>query len=125
MGRRASAALSGQTCISSAAAHDLRPTRREHRSMPISLSSAGSRRNKPGTGMRTSEWLIAQIEMMMLREKEEWNIDLHEGTVNQRARQMRLGGGGGNGNGNRRGLHGKAAAAEAAARLGKSTDAMK
>eukprot|EP00959_Pyramimonas_sp_CCMP1952_P153532 3212317-Pyramimonas_sp.AAC.1 len=33
---------------------------------------------KPGTGMRTYEWLITQIEMMMLREKEEWNIDLHE-----------------------------------------------
>eukprot|EP00959_Pyramimonas_sp_CCMP1952_P025392 532580-Pyramimonas_sp.AAC.1 len=27
--------------------------------------------DKPGTGMRTYEWLIAQIEMMMLREKEQ------------------------------------------------------
>eukprot|EP00959_Pyramimonas_sp_CCMP1952_P161166 3370305-Pyramimonas_sp.AAC.1 len=62
---------------------------------------------------------------MMLREKEAWSISMHEGTLNQRARQTRLGGGGGNGKGNRRGLDGKAAAAEVAARLGKSTDAMK
>eukprot|EP00959_Pyramimonas_sp_CCMP1952_P380099 7962915-Pyramimonas_sp.AAC.1 len=60
----------------------------------------------------------------MLREKKEWNISLHEGTVNQRARQARLGGGGGNGDDNRRGLNGKGAAAEVAARLGKSTDVM-
>eukprot|EP00959_Pyramimonas_sp_CCMP1952_P149488 3128076-Pyramimonas_sp.AAC.1 len=50
---------------------------------------------------------------------------MHEGALNQRARQARLGGGGGNGNGNRRGPNGKAAAAEVAARLGKSTDIMK
>eukprot|EP00959_Pyramimonas_sp_CCMP1952_P011348 238265-Pyramimonas_sp.AAC.1 len=68
--------------------------------------------DKPGEGVKTYEWLITQIEWMMLREKEEWNINLHEGTLNQRARQTRLGGGGGNGNDNRRGLNGKAAAAE-------------
>eukprot|EP00959_Pyramimonas_sp_CCMP1952_P163048 3408378-Pyramimonas_sp.AAC.1 len=62
---------------------------------------------------------------MMLREKEEWNISMHEGTLNQRARQTRLGGGGGNGNDNRRGANGKNAAAEVAARLGKPTDVMK
>eukprot|EP00959_Pyramimonas_sp_CCMP1952_P413283 8660194-Pyramimonas_sp.AAC.1 len=60
----------------------------------------------------------------MLREKEEWNISMHEGILNQRARQTRLGRGGGNGNDNRRGTNGKAAAAEVAARLGKSTDVM-
>eukprot|EP00959_Pyramimonas_sp_CCMP1952_P127274 2662126-Pyramimonas_sp.AAC.1 len=101
--------MNGQMCISSSTAYDLRPMKCELRSMPTSLSNAGSPRRK---GMRTYEWLRAQVEMMMLREKEEWNIDLHEGTLNQRARQMRLGGGGGNGNENRRGLNGKAAAAE-------------
>eukprot|EP00959_Pyramimonas_sp_CCMP1952_P383822 8043814-Pyramimonas_sp.AAC.1 len=68
--------------------------------------------DKPGTGMTTYEWLITQIEWMMLCEKEEWSINSHEGTLNQRARQTRLGGGGGNGDDNRRGLNGKAAAAE-------------
>eukprot|EP00959_Pyramimonas_sp_CCMP1952_P164480 3438704-Pyramimonas_sp.AAC.1 len=47
------------------------------------------------------------------------------GTLNQRARQQRWGGGGGNGNENRRGLNGKAAAAEVTARLGKSADVLK
>eukprot|EP00959_Pyramimonas_sp_CCMP1952_P430805 9022211-Pyramimonas_sp.AAC.1 len=68
--------------------------------------------DKPGAGMETYEWLITQIDWMILREREEWNINLREGPLNQRARQTRLGGGGGNGNDNRRGLNGKAAAAE-------------
>eukprot|EP00959_Pyramimonas_sp_CCMP1952_P138834 2905980-Pyramimonas_sp.AAC.1 len=50
---------------------------------------------------------------------------MHEGTLNQRARQARLGGGGGNGNDNRRNASSKAAPAEVAARLGKPTDVMK
>eukprot|EP00959_Pyramimonas_sp_CCMP1952_P097863 2045382-Pyramimonas_sp.AAC.1 len=65
---------------------------------------------------------MEQIEGMMLRDKEEWNISVHESTLNQRARQARLGGGGGNDN--RRNAGGKAAPAEVAARLGKPTDVM-
>eukprot|EP00959_Pyramimonas_sp_CCMP1952_P408303 8557276-Pyramimonas_sp.AAC.1 len=62
---------------------------------------------------------------MMLRDKEEWNISVHESTFNQRARQARLGGGGSNGYDNRRNANGKAAPAEVAARLGKPADVMK
>eukprot|EP00959_Pyramimonas_sp_CCMP1952_P248707 5198838-Pyramimonas_sp.AAC.1 len=50
---------------------------------------------------------------------------MHESTLNQRARQARLGGGGGNGYDNRRNANGKAAPAEVAARLGEPTDVMK
>eukprot|EP00959_Pyramimonas_sp_CCMP1952_P066731 1393143-Pyramimonas_sp.AAC.1 len=60
---------------------------------------------------------------MMLREREEWNISVHEGTLNQRARQAGFGGGGGNGN--RRNAGSEAALAEMAAELGKSSDVMK
>eukprot|EP00959_Pyramimonas_sp_CCMP1952_P194420 4065273-Pyramimonas_sp.AAC.1 len=63
-----------------------------------------------GHGVKSYEWLMEQIEDMMLREKEEWNISVREGTLNQRARQARLGGGGGNDN--RRNAGGKAAPAE-------------
>eukprot|EP00959_Pyramimonas_sp_CCMP1952_P059487 1242474-Pyramimonas_sp.AAC.1 len=59
----------------------------------------------------------------MLREKDEWNISVHEGTLNQRARQARFGGGGGNDN--RKNAGSKAAPAEIAAKLGKPSDAMK
>ena len=45
--------------------------------------------------MRTYDWLLFQIEQLMLREKEEHNIDKHESTLNQRARLLRQGGGGG------------------------------
>eukprot|EP00959_Pyramimonas_sp_CCMP1952_P170484 3562710-Pyramimonas_sp.AAC.1 len=55
----------------------------------------------------------------MLRDKEEWNINVHESTLNQRARQAGLGGGGNNKNDNRRNASGKAAPAEVTARLGK------
>eukprot|EP00959_Pyramimonas_sp_CCMP1952_P216581 4529991-Pyramimonas_sp.AAC.1 len=65
---------------------------------------------------------MSQIEGMMLRDKEELNIRMHESTLNQRARQARLGGGGGNGYDNRRNANGKAAPAEVAARLGEPTD---
>eukprot|EP00959_Pyramimonas_sp_CCMP1952_P338366 7086158-Pyramimonas_sp.AAC.1 len=34
--------------------------------------------DKLGEGMKTCEWLISQLEWMMLREKEEWNISMHE-----------------------------------------------
>ena len=44
-----------------------------------------------------------QIEKLMLREKEEHNIEQHESTLNQRARLLRQGGGGGDGGGGRRG----------------------
>eukprot|EP00959_Pyramimonas_sp_CCMP1952_P233951 4888903-Pyramimonas_sp.AAC.2 len=63
-----------------------------------------------GHGVKTHELLMEQIEGMMLRDKEEWNISVHESTLNQRARQARLGGGGGNDN--RRNAGGKAAPAE-------------
>ena len=39
-----------------------------------------------GTGMKTYEWLIGQIERLMLMEKEEFNIGRHESTLNQRGR---------------------------------------
>eukprot|EP00959_Pyramimonas_sp_CCMP1952_P043619 911817-Pyramimonas_sp.AAC.1 len=48
-------------------------------------------RGKLGSGVRSYEWLMPQIEAMMLRDKEDWNISMHEGTLNQRARQARLG----------------------------------
>eukprot|EP00959_Pyramimonas_sp_CCMP1952_P115216 2408453-Pyramimonas_sp.AAC.1 len=76
-----------------------------------------------GHGVKSYEWLMEQIEEMMLREKEEWNISVHEGTLNLRARQTRLGGGGGNDN--QRNAGGKAAPAEVAAKLGRSTDVLK
>eukprot|EP00959_Pyramimonas_sp_CCMP1952_P333685 6988212-Pyramimonas_sp.AAC.1 len=60
---------------------------------------------------------------MMLRGKEEWNISVHEGTLNQHARQTRFGGGGGNDN--RMNAGSEAAPAEMAAMLGKSSDVMK
>eukprot|EP00959_Pyramimonas_sp_CCMP1952_P149148 3120435-Pyramimonas_sp.AAC.1 len=66
---------------------------------------------------------MEQIEGMMLRDKEEWNISVHGSTLKQRARQARLGGGGGNDNRNHAG--GKAAPAEVAAKLGDPTDVMK
>eukprot|EP00959_Pyramimonas_sp_CCMP1952_P123622 2584371-Pyramimonas_sp.AAC.1 len=48
-------------------------------------------RDKLGEGVRSYKWLISQIEAMLLRDKEEWNISMREGTLNQRARQARLG----------------------------------
>eukprot|EP00959_Pyramimonas_sp_CCMP1952_P078390 1638597-Pyramimonas_sp.AAC.1 len=76
-----------------------------------------------GHGVTTYEWLVGQIEEMMLRETEEWNISAHEGTLIQRARQARFDGGGGNDN--RRNAGSKPAPAEIAAKLGKSSDVMK
>eukprot|EP00959_Pyramimonas_sp_CCMP1952_P215146 4501909-Pyramimonas_sp.AAC.1 len=76
-----------------------------------------------GHGVKTYEWLMGQIEGMMLRDKEEWNIRVHESTLDQRARQARLGGRGGNDN--RRNAGGKVARVEVAAKLGKPTDVMK
>eukprot|EP00959_Pyramimonas_sp_CCMP1952_P063395 1324860-Pyramimonas_sp.AAC.1 len=66
-----------------------------------------------GQGVKTYELLMEQIDEMMLREKEEWNISVHEGALNQRARQARFGGGGGNDNWRNTGS--KAAPAEIAA----------
>eukprot|EP00959_Pyramimonas_sp_CCMP1952_P362700 7595426-Pyramimonas_sp.AAC.1 len=63
-------------------------------------------KDKMGHGVKTCEWLMKQIEGTMLRDKEEWNISVHESTLNQRALQARLGGGGGNDN--RRNAGGKA-----------------
>eukprot|EP00959_Pyramimonas_sp_CCMP1952_P210020 4394314-Pyramimonas_sp.AAC.1 len=78
-------------------------------------------KDKLGEGVKSYEWLMEQIEGMMLRDKEEWNISVHESILNQRARQTRLGGGGSNGYDNRRNANGIAAPAEVAARLGKPT----
>eukprot|EP00959_Pyramimonas_sp_CCMP1952_P203888 4263975-Pyramimonas_sp.AAC.1 len=66
-----------------------------------------------GHGAKSYEWLMEQIEEQMLREEEEWHISVHEGTLNQRARQARFGGGGGNDNQKNAGS--KAAPAEIAA----------
>eukprot|EP00959_Pyramimonas_sp_CCMP1952_P146272 3062180-Pyramimonas_sp.AAC.1 len=82
-------------------------------------------KDKLGVGVRSYEWLMAHIEGVMLRDKEEWNISMYESTLNQRARQARLGGGGHNSYDNRRSANGKAAPAEVASRLGKPTDVMK
>eukprot|EP00959_Pyramimonas_sp_CCMP1952_P001843 37806-Pyramimonas_sp.AAC.1 len=68
--------------------------------------------DKLGTGVQSYEWLMNYIESSMLRDKEEWSINVHESTLNQRGRQARLGGGGGNDNDNRRNANGKAAPAE-------------
>eukprot|EP00959_Pyramimonas_sp_CCMP1952_P431409 9035308-Pyramimonas_sp.AAC.1 len=76
-----------------------------------------------GHGVKTYEWLMEQIEGMMLRDKEAWNSSAHESTLSQRARQAGLGGGGGNDN--RRNAGGKAAPAEVTSKLGKPTDVMK
>eukprot|EP00959_Pyramimonas_sp_CCMP1952_P161928 3385630-Pyramimonas_sp.AAC.1 len=45
--------------------------------------------DKLGEGIKSYEWFISQIEWMTLREKDEWNISMREGTLNQRARQTR------------------------------------
>eukprot|EP00959_Pyramimonas_sp_CCMP1952_P317161 6637970-Pyramimonas_sp.AAC.1 len=65
-----------------------------------------------GTGVKSYEWLMNEIESLMLRDKEEWSINVHESTLNQRARQARFGGSGSNNNDNRRIASGKAAPAE-------------
>eukprot|EP00959_Pyramimonas_sp_CCMP1952_P084598 1769401-Pyramimonas_sp.AAC.1 len=76
-----------------------------------------------GHGVKSYEWLMGQMEENLLREKEEWNIGVHEGTLNQRARQARSGGGGDNDR--RKNAGSKAAPAEIAAKLGKPSDVMK
>eukprot|EP00959_Pyramimonas_sp_CCMP1952_P179866 3761049-Pyramimonas_sp.AAC.1 len=78
-------------------------------------------KDRLGTGVKSYEWLMNEIESLMLRDREEWHINVHESTLNQRARQARLGGSGSNNNDSRRNAIGKAALAEVAARLGKPT----
>eukprot|EP00959_Pyramimonas_sp_CCMP1952_P089937 1882575-Pyramimonas_sp.AAC.1 len=73
-----------------------------------------------GHCVKSYERLMGQIEENMLREREERNISVHAGTLNQRARQARFGGGGGNDN--RKNAGGIAAPAEIAAKLGKPSD---
>eukprot|EP00959_Pyramimonas_sp_CCMP1952_P206580 4320065-Pyramimonas_sp.AAC.1 len=80
--------MKGQTFINSSTASDLHLMRCDLRSMHTSSSNARSlRKIRVGEGVRSYEWLISQIEAMMLRDKDEWNISMHEGTLNQRARQ--------------------------------------
>eukprot|EP00959_Pyramimonas_sp_CCMP1952_P181297 3790828-Pyramimonas_sp.AAC.1 len=73
----------------------------------------------PGTGMRTYQWLLLQVESLMLRVREQWAISQHEPTLNSRNRQARLTGGTNEGGGG-----GKRASAMAATvhRLGLPTD---
>eukprot|EP00959_Pyramimonas_sp_CCMP1952_P192765 4030689-Pyramimonas_sp.AAC.1 len=35
-------------------------------------------KDKVGTGVKSDEWLMTYIESLMLRDKEEWNINVHE-----------------------------------------------
>eukprot|EP00959_Pyramimonas_sp_CCMP1952_P069357 1447258-Pyramimonas_sp.AAC.1 len=69
-------------------------------------------KDRLGAGVKFYEWLMSEIDSLMLRDKEDWNINVHKSTLNPRARQARLGGGGSNNNDNRRNASGKAAPAE-------------
>eukprot|EP00959_Pyramimonas_sp_CCMP1952_P450936 9441298-Pyramimonas_sp.AAC.1 len=73
----------------------------------------------PGTGMRTYQWLLLQVESLMMRDREQWAISEHESTLNSRDRQARLTGGKNEGGGG-----GRRASATAATvhRLGMPTD---
>eukprot|EP00959_Pyramimonas_sp_CCMP1952_P297207 6217815-Pyramimonas_sp.AAC.1 len=76
--------MNGRMCTGSSMAYDPLPTRcafrsihahfLEQRRKPEKLNMVcpfyDMSSDKPGTGMRTYEWLIAHIEMLMLREKE-------------------------------------------------------
>eukprot|EP00959_Pyramimonas_sp_CCMP1952_P211859 4433568-Pyramimonas_sp.AAC.1 len=69
-------------------------------------------KDRLGAGVKSYEWLMEEIKSLMLRDKEELNINVHESTLSQRARQARLGGSGSDNNDNRRNASGKAAPAE-------------
>ena len=81
--------------------------------------------DKQGTGMRSYEWLLFQVENLMMRDHDSWAIAQKESTLNSRGRQYRLTGGGGGGvKGGGKGKH-NAAAAQVQARLCLSTDILR
>eukprot|EP00959_Pyramimonas_sp_CCMP1952_P307226 6430296-Pyramimonas_sp.AAC.1 len=47
----------------------------------------------PGTGIITYQWILLQVEYLMMRGREQWAISEHESTLNSRNRQARLTGG--------------------------------
>eukprot|EP00959_Pyramimonas_sp_CCMP1952_P230675 4822616-Pyramimonas_sp.AAC.1 len=40
----------------------------------------------PGTGMRTYQWLLLQVESLLMRDREQWAISEHESTLSSRNR---------------------------------------
>eukprot|EP00959_Pyramimonas_sp_CCMP1952_P359460 7526775-Pyramimonas_sp.AAC.1 len=50
--------------------------------------------DRHGRGMRSYEWLVWQIELSMMRDREKWAISEHGSALNSSNRQARLGGGG-------------------------------
>ena len=83
--------------------------------------------DKTGTGMRTYEWLLFQVENLMMRDHDTWAIAQKESTLNSRGRAARYAGGGtGGGKGSGKGgLPRNAAPAEVRATLGRSSDVTK
>eukprot|EP00959_Pyramimonas_sp_CCMP1952_P183567 3838271-Pyramimonas_sp.AAC.1 len=59
----------------------------EQRRMPNTLNFVCQlydlSKDKLGHCAKTYEWLMGQIEGMMLHDKEEWNTSVHESTLNQ------------------------------------------
>ena len=53
--------------------------------------------DKTGHGMRSYEWLLFQVENLMMRDHDTWAIAQKESTLNSRGRHYRLTGGGGGG----------------------------
>eukprot|EP00959_Pyramimonas_sp_CCMP1952_P152791 3196729-Pyramimonas_sp.AAC.1 len=76
-------------------------------------------KDPPGTGVRIYQWLLLQVESLMMRGREQWAISAYESTLHSRSRQARLTGGSNEGVGG-----GKRASAMAATvhRFGLPTD---
>ena len=66
-------------------AHFLEQCRKPNKLKPA-MSFHDMSSDKSGTGMKSYEWLVGQIEKLMMMEKEEFNIERHESTLNQRGR---------------------------------------
>eukprot|EP00959_Pyramimonas_sp_CCMP1952_P444495 9306788-Pyramimonas_sp.AAC.1 len=75
--------------------------------------------DSPGTGMRTSQWLLLQVESLMMRDREQRAISERESTLTCRNRQARLTGGNSEGGGDARRASAMAATIQ---RLGMPTD---
>eukprot|EP00959_Pyramimonas_sp_CCMP1952_P320860 6714482-Pyramimonas_sp.AAC.1 len=73
----------------------------------------------PGTGMRSYQWFLHQVESLMMHDREKWAISERESTLNPRRRQDRLAGGMNEGGGGGRRASAMAATAH---RLGLRTD---
>eukprot|EP00959_Pyramimonas_sp_CCMP1952_P245803 5137252-Pyramimonas_sp.AAC.1 len=52
--------------------------RRKPKNLDFACQLYDLSKDKLGEGARSYEWLMSQIDGMMLRDKEEWNISMHE-----------------------------------------------